>query len=63
MPACGIAVIAAIAVDPQIVLVVMSYAYLMSGLAGAGLTRLRYRRTSPAPATGVDDSSTDKQSA
>ena len=29
------AVIAAIAVHPQIVLVVMSYAYLMSGLAGA----------------------------
>lgn len=57
------AVIAAIAVHPQIVLVVMSYTYLISGLAGAGLTRLRYRRTVKASATGVNDSSADKQSA
>ena len=57
------AVIAAIAVHPQIVLVVMSYAYLMSGLAGVGLTRLRYRRASQAAATGEKTSSVDKQSA
>ncbi len=57
------AVIGAIAVHPQIVLVGMSYTYLMSGLAGAGLTRLRYRRTVQASAPGVNDSSVDKQSA
>jgi len=57
------AVIAAIAVHPQIVLVVMSYTYLVSGLAGAGLSRLRRRRITDAPDTAPKDSSIDKQSA
>ena len=57
------AVIAAIAVHPQIVLVVMSYTYLISGLAGAGLTRLRHRRTARPPGTAPKDSSIDEQSA
>ena len=57
------AVIAAIAVHPQIVLVVMSYTYLISGLAGAGLTRLRHRRTARPSETAPKDSSIDEQSA
>ena len=57
------AVIAAIAVHPQIVLVAMSYTYLVSGPAGAGLTRLRHRRTARASDTGPKDSSVDEQSA
>ena len=56
-------VIAAIAVHPQIVLVVMSYTYLISGLAGAGLTRLRRRRTADTSETAPKDSSIDEQSA
>lgn len=56
-------VIAAIAVHPQIVLVVMSYTYLISGLAGAGLTRLRHRRAARASQATPGDASIDKQSA
>jgi len=37
-------VIAAIAIHPQSVLIIMSYAYLIPGLTTAGLTRLRHRR-------------------
>ena len=57
------AVIAAIAVHPQIVLVVMSYTYLISGLAGAGVTRLRHRRAARASGAVSKDSSVDEQSA
>ena len=57
------AVIAAIAVHPQIVLVAMSYVYLVSGLAGTGLTRLRRRRTAYASDTPPKDSSIDEESA
>ena len=57
------AVIAAIAVHPQIVLLIMAYTYLTSGLAGAALTRLRHRRTVRASDPTPSDSSIDEQSA
>ena len=57
------AVIAAIAVHPQIVLVFMSYTYLISGLAGVGLTRLRHRRTARVPGVAPSESPVDEQSA
>jgi len=57
------AVIGAIAVHPQVVLVIMSYTYLVSGLAGAGLTQLRRGRSAPAAAGAPTESSADEQSA
>lgn len=46
----GAAVIAAIASNPRIALVVLAYAYLLSAFVGYGLTRLRRYRQTTVPA-------------
>lgn len=57
-------IIAAIAVNPQVVLMVMAYTYVLSGLAGAALTRLRRRRGASTPdAVPSEDTPADQQSA
>lgn len=57
-------IIAAIAVNPQVVLIVMAYTYVLSGLAGAALTQLRRRRGArTSDAAPSEDTSADQQSA
>ena len=55
--------IAAIAVHPQIVLLLMAYLYLTSGLTGLGLSRLRRRHEPRAEETSPGEPPADEQSA
>ena len=57
------AVIAAIAVHPQIVLLVMAYTYLASGLAGWVFTRSRRRLKAQSSSTTRGQAPADEQSA
>ena len=57
------AAIAAIAVNPQIVLLLMAYLYLASGLTGLGLSRLRRRRDIRLPEGASAQLGADEQSA
>lgn len=55
-------VVAAIAIHPQVVLVLMAYSYLLSGPIGLALTRGR-RRHPPAGSTDLDSSAGESRSA